>query len=263
MHWLSWTKLCLAKEQGGLGFKDIQNFTEALLAKQAWRILNDPESLFARVLIKSRSFPNLIFLVQETVREFICLEKHSVQEKAASWRFEETARERNYRTCMGEYLDRWRSEKNIFVDLLLKVSDLIDFQNNCWKMDLLHDFFQEEDIQRILAMKTALDQEYFWSWLRNKNGSYSVKPGYWFINSLVRKQEIQEAEMKFSLNDLKAMVWQVSTAPKIKTNMWKVLSTPPFMRVNFQLKEELNWIKYANHNYEISLHYRQKTEPTF
>ncbi|KAL0355668.1 UNVERIFIED_CONTAM: LINE-1 retrotransposable element O protein [Sesamum radiatum] len=56
IHWIAWRKLCTQKKCGGLGFRDLKAFNAAMLAKQFWRILTEPERLLSRV--KARYFPN-------------------------------------------------------------------------------------------------------------------------------------------------------------------------------------------------------------
>ena len=185
LHWLSWSKLSLAKEQGGLGFKDIQSFNQSLLAKQAWRILNEPESLFAKVF-KSRYFPSSEFLAAS-----------NGPRPSYAWRSIQFGKELlvmgikkkigNGKT-VSVWVDAWIEGemmrrplmKNIFVDLLLCVDKLIDEENRCWNLNILHDLFFEEDVTRIMAMKPVFEGDDFWVWQHNKHGSYSV--GYWLKN---------------------------------------------------------------------------------
>ncbi|XP_074342892.1 putative mitochondrial protein AtMg00310 [Apium graveolens] len=72
IHWLSWEKLCVVKEVGGRGFKRLRDFNIAMLAKQAWHLINNSDPL-ASDLIKARWYPNSGFLDASLVRD--CVQK--------------------------------------------------------------------------------------------------------------------------------------------------------------------------------------------
>ena len=50
IHWTSWLSLTKRNEKMGFGFKDLNLRNVALLAKQCWRIINNPEAMWVRIV---------------------------------------------------------------------------------------------------------------------------------------------------------------------------------------------------------------------
>lgn len=61
IHWATWERMSCAKSRGGVGFKDMSSFNQALIAKQGWRLIQYPVSLMAKVM-KARYFKQTDFL---------------------------------------------------------------------------------------------------------------------------------------------------------------------------------------------------------
>jgi hypothetical protein len=59
--WFSWETMCTPKYAGGICYRDIELFNLAMLARQAWQILQNQNSLSARILI-AVYYPNDEFL---------------------------------------------------------------------------------------------------------------------------------------------------------------------------------------------------------
>jgi len=50
ISWVDWNTVCSRKEVGGLGVRRIREFNIALLGKWCWRLLEDTDSMWFRVL---------------------------------------------------------------------------------------------------------------------------------------------------------------------------------------------------------------------
>lgn len=66
--WFSWDVMTRPKNLRGLGFCDLEVFNLALLSRQAWRVLNEPHMLSARILKGPTSRRVLYFMQRAPTR---------------------------------------------------------------------------------------------------------------------------------------------------------------------------------------------------
>ncbi|XP_019084310.1 PREDICTED: uncharacterized protein LOC109125949 [Camelina sativa] len=104
----------------------------------------------------------------------------------------------------------------------LRVLDLREAGQNQWDRGKVQDLFPSDDAKLILSMPVKEGHRDPYIWPYTNSGSYSVKSGYWLLQTLPSMYEPRNAD-KVKQNELKAKVWQVKTVPKIKKFLWRML----------------------------------------
>ncbi|KAK9688730.1 hypothetical protein RND81_09G007000 [Saponaria officinalis] len=225
IHWWRWEKLCKPKACGGMGFRDMRVFNQALLAKQVWRLLVNPESLVGRVL-KARYF-----------KHGSILDARRGYDPSFAWRSLWGAKSLlldglQWQVGNGESIRVWedawlpgvRGRKvprpNIEADPSMRVASLIDAETGTWREEEIRALFTEDEANRVyeipLSKRRPEDQLFWWP---SKSGVYSVKSGYWLgmgFASTTDEQQLSEQE-----GGLWRTIWGLRVPPKLTHFLWR------------------------------------------
>lgn len=49
-HLVSWSKICLPKDAGGLGFRDLRTLNKSYMMKLAWSLVSEHEKVWVRIM---------------------------------------------------------------------------------------------------------------------------------------------------------------------------------------------------------------------
>ncbi|XP_019096054.1 PREDICTED: uncharacterized protein LOC109130642 [Camelina sativa] len=227
MTWLAWNKMTKSKRDGGLGFRDITNFNDALLAKVSWRILNRPESLLARLLLgkycKTESF--LTCSASSTASHGwrgICIGRDLLKSQLG--------KAIGSGTDSSVWYDPWISLTSHATPVgpppkdcqHLCVNDLICPNSKTWNREKIREILPHHEEVILLLRPSKLNAPDRYLWLPTKSGVYTAKSGYHEASKESNHQTHQDATLR-DFNWLKE-VWNFRCSPKVKFLLWKVLN---------------------------------------
>ncbi|XP_061993989.1 uncharacterized mitochondrial protein AtMg00310-like [Rosa rugosa] len=158
IHWRSWERMCIPKERGGLGFKHLYAHNLAMLSKQGWRLLSNPNSLVPQVF-KALYYPNSSFLTanlgdRPSYSWRSIMEARPILQSGLFWRIGN-----------GLSVNIWEDEwiPNVAAHSIARpsdtvfefVSDLIEVSNGSWDQAAVYACFDVEIAMHVLSIPSA------------------------------------------------------------------------------------------------------------
>ncbi|KAM0989122.1 hypothetical protein ACFX2A_013214 [Malus domestica] len=137
-----------SKCEGAMGFRNLKEFNVALLAKQCWRLIHDPNSLWAQDMKWPVMSGNQIkFWVDKWVPSIDC----------------------GYP----------KPPNGVEVDREMHVASVIHLVGGRWDLESMHNLISEEDCMEVSNIQVGdSKREDRLIWLADRNGAYTVKLGY-------------------------------------------------------------------------------------
>ncbi|KAG7563755.1 Endonuclease/exonuclease/phosphatase superfamily [Arabidopsis suecica] len=222
--WIAWNQMTKLKQHGGMGFRDLHKFNIALLAKQSWRILKEPDSLLSRV-IKAKYYSRATLMeanlghrpshAWRSIFQGTQLLKQGLQ-----WRVGDG---RTINVWSDQWLDnppRPARPAGNASQGSLRVSDLMFSGGNGWDDRKLYHLIHPEDVKLIMKIRPSIVQSPDApTWIFTKDGQYSVKSGYHQLT----KSPPSDSNNSHQINQLCKSIWALSVPPKIKHFWWRLI----------------------------------------
>jgi ribonuclease HI len=231
-HWVSWQVMTSPKFMGGLGFRDLELFNLALLAKQSWRLLQEPMSLSARIL-KAVYYPATSILEAE-------LGSNPSQIWRAILDGREVLKQGLIRRIGNGYSTKiwgcnWIPREPLLRPLLplvpnppTMVHEIINHSEATWNSNLIRQVFLPMDAEAILSIPLCTGGVTdFWAWYFERKGYFTVRSAYrMLIDTKTRRENWLDGIPGSSNSQLVgkawAKLWKLSVPSKLKIFVWRL-----------------------------------------
>ncbi|XP_060959162.1 uncharacterized protein LOC133030439 [Cannabis sativa] len=221
VHWKNWDDISVSKFFGGLGFRILSFHNQALLAKQAWRVWNDRDSLLYSIL-KARYFKHSDFLNAPvdhnssfTWRSLLW--GRQLLKKGLVWKIGDGI---NVPLSAPNWIPTIHSPT--LLHLLDQSQAFVSFfinQDSTWNVPKLKHFsaYQVESILKIPLDPTFSDSLI---WGFHPSGIITVKSAYHLASSLA-SADVPSSSIPNPYQHWWKKLWSLSVPPKIKHFIWK------------------------------------------
>ncbi|GAU49883.1 hypothetical protein TSUD_408220 [Trifolium subterraneum] len=197
IHWVKWANVCKHKKEGGIGFRNFRAFNEALLAKQGWRLITNPNSLVAQML-KAKYHPKTVGKGDN----IHIWEDNWIHQKGNS--------------------NTW-SQKPATEYMMVK--DIMNREAQGWNEQVIKEIFIPQEAEKILQIPIIdRSQPDTNTWANTRDGNYTVKTGYQAIIDWEKDNQQDRASSSTTNNEHWNMLWKLKVPPKQSHLIWRILN---------------------------------------